>query len=84
MKAKNIRLRMDRMTGRIWLVEERPNFPIKRLRDATDDVVLSLAADITAEAGTKEVHRDIEFSDGAKIRLTVELVADTCGPPATE
>lgn len=82
MKPKNIRLRMDRNNGDIWLVEERPNEPIKRLRNATDDVIRSLCADITAEEGTNKVIREMRFSDGMLIRLTVEAVTDENGPPA--
>jgi len=82
-KPKNIRLRMDPNDGEIWLVEEKPNMPIRRLKKMTDDVILSLAADVTTVDGTKKTERDIQFSDGHRIRLTIEhLDPEESGPPA--
>lgn len=72
MKPKNIRIRMDKDTGNLWLVEEAPYKPIKRLRECTGDVLLALSAEIVAVEGTKEAIREVQFSDGTKIRLTVE------------
>ena len=83
MKTKNIRLRMDPKDGEIWLVEEKPYQPIRRLKKMTDDVILSLAADVTAVDRTKKTERDIKFSDGHRIKLTIEhLDPEETGPPA--
>lgn len=78
MKAKNIRVRLDPNTGNLWLVEERIAQPIKRIKDITGDVLLALSADIVAEDGTTQVVRETAFSDGTRIRITI----DEIGPPA--
>lgn len=72
MNTKQLRVRMDPNTGRIWLVRERTAQPIERIKDITDDVVLAIAADIAIEGGTKESSREIKFSDGGHIRLLVQ------------
>lgn len=81
-KAKNIGVRMDQQTGDLWLVEERPREPIRRIKNITGDVLLALSAEIVAVEGTKSATREVQFSDGCVIRLTVEELAP--GPPAQE
>lgn len=71
MNPKNLSVRMDRDTGDIWLTEEKRFEPIKRIKNITGDVILALAADIVAVNNTKETSRDVKFSDGGHIRLTV-------------
>lgn len=83
MKPKNIRIRMDKDTGALWLVEEAPFKPIRRLRECTGDVLLALSAEIVAVDGTKQAIREVQFSDGAMIRLTIEDLSMTdMGLPA--
>lgn len=85
MKAKHISVRMDRTNGDLWLTEERLREPVRRIKNITGDVLLALSAEIVSVDGTKEAHRDVEFSDGTKIRLTVtDLTPDpeAIGPPA--
>lgn len=75
MKPANLNIRMDPSSGDIWLTEERRNDPrIKRIKNVTQDVLMALCADVTAQDGTKSVSRDIRFSDGMAIRITVEEI----------
>lgn len=83
MKFKNVRLRLDPNDGEVWLVEEKPLSPIRRLKKVTDDVILALAADVTSVDGTKKTEREVQFSDGHRIKLTIEhLDPEEIGPPA--
>lgn len=71
MNPKHFNIRIDRTTGEFWLVAEKPQTPIRRLRNITSEVLLALCADLFETPGTKEVQRDIKFSDGGLVRLTV-------------
>lgn len=71
MKPQHFNIRIDRTTGDFWLVIEKPAQPIKRIRNITSEVLLALCADLFETQGTKEVQRDIKFSDGGLVRLTV-------------
>jgi hypothetical protein len=72
MNPKHLSVRMDPKTGDLWLTEERFRKPIKRIANITSPVLLALAADIVAEEGTASTTRDVKFSDGHRIRITVE------------
>ena len=71
MNTKNFGVRMDQQTGDIWLTQEKYAQPVKRLKNITNDVILALAAEIVAVNGTKEATREVRFSDGGAIRLTI-------------
>lgn len=72
MNPKHVMVRMDRETGELWLTEERFRKPIKKVANITSHVLLALAADLVAEDRTQNVTRDIRFSDGQAIRITIE------------
>lgn len=72
MNPKHINVRMCPKTGDLWLTHEKLNKPIKRVANITAHVYLALAADLVLENGTESVSRDIKFSDGKPIRITVE------------
>lgn len=72
MNAKNLAIRVDRNDGSMWLTEERPRQPIKRIGNITDKIFLALAADLSMEENTKSSTREIKFSDGTSILITVE------------
>jgi len=75
MKPANLSIRMDSSSGDIWLTEERRNDPrIKRIKNVTQGVLMALCADIIAKPDTQSVSRDIRFSDGVLMRITVEEV----------
>ena len=72
MKADHYKVRIDRNTGEFWLTLEKPRQPVKRIRNITHDVLLSLCADLFAENGVTKVERDIKFADGGVVRMTIE------------
>lgn len=82
MNSKHLSVRMDRTNGDLWLTLEKPYNPVRRVKNITGDVLLALSAEIVSVDGTKEAHRDVEFSDGTKIRLTVTDLTPEIGAPA--
>lgn len=76
MKPDHFRIRIDRNTGDLWLTMEKPRQPMKRIAKMTDHILLALCADLFAEDGTKAIERDIKFSDGTAVRLTVSDITD--------
>lgn len=74
MNSKNLSVRMDRNTGELWLTEEKYAQPIRRVKNITSQVLLSLCADLTSEGNHSSVVRDVKFNDGTGIRVTVELI----------
>ena len=75
MKAHHYNVRADRQTGQLFLVEERRGKPIKRLADLTQPILLALAADVLADINLQKTERDINFSDGGIIRISVEDIS---------
>ncbi len=82
MNPKYFSVRMDRVTGEIWLTIEKFQQPVKRVKMITSDVILALAADIVAVNDTRSTSRDIRFSDGTHIRLLVQDLSQ--GDPEQE
>jgi len=76
MNPKFLHVRMDKISGDIYLVEERPRKPLRRLKNLTSDIYFVLAADILVEENTKSASREIRFSDGKGIKITVEEIED--------
>lgn len=72
MNPKNLSIRMDGNTGALFLTEEKYRTPIRRIADLTSPILMALCADLVSEDGTKQVSRDIKFSDGFAARLTIE------------
>lgn len=79
MNPKHAMVRMDRETGDLWLTEERFRKPIRKVANITNHVLLALSADLVAEDNTTNVTRDIRFSDGQVIRITIEAITDEDG-----
>jgi len=75
MKPAHIKLRVD-MDGRIWATHEQPTKPIRRLRDMTDDILLCLCADLSADDANREIQRSVQFSDGRRVVVSVRLEGD--------
>jgi len=67
---------MDQKTGELWLTEEKYAQAPKRIKQITGDVILALAADIIAVDDTRMASREVRFSDGVLIRITVEEIKD--------
>lgn len=69
MKPSQLTVRMDRVTGDLWLFNERTR---QRFKNINSDVLLCLCADLD---GAKEVSRDVVFTepDGSKWAVEVLL-----------
>lgn len=73
MKPHHLELRVDPETGRIIAVHVQRGKPLRRIKDITDEVLLCLCADLSADNVSKEVERSIKFSDGMICKITVEM-----------
>lgn len=82
MRPQHYNVRADRQTGKLFLVDQRPNRPIKRLADITEPVLMALAADVLADESVLKTERDIRFNDGGLIRLTIQDLTDEVRQPA--
>lgn len=80
MNPKNLSVRMDRVTGEMWLTEEKysPGKPrtIKRIANIDQHILLCLCADLYHENGTKEVTRYVKFADGTRARISARDITD--------
>lgn len=76
MNPKNLRVRMDRETGEMWLTEEKYRQPIRKIANIDSHILLCLCADLYHEDGTKEVSRDVKFADGTRARITARDITD--------
>lgn len=76
MKPNQLSIRVNPVDGRIWLAHEPHLKPLRRLRDVTDDVMLALCADLSADEGSRAVERSVKFGDGMRCKITVEMVDD--------
>jgi hypothetical protein len=77
MKPTQVHIRANRDNGTIWLTEEKPGMlRIKPLRDVTDEVMLALCADLSAQRNTREIERSIKFADGMICVIRVEMVQE--------
>lgn len=73
MKPTQVKIRSNRDDGSIWLTLEKPGQRIKPLRDVSDEVLLALCADLSAQENTETVERTVRFSDGMICKITVHM-----------
>lgn len=78
MNPKNLRVRLEPKTERLILTEDKAG-RVRRLADIHDHVMLAFAAELTAEENALTLTKEIRFSDGAVIRVSMELVKDSGG-----
>lgn len=71
MKPSQIHVRANRDDGAIWFTYEKPGARIKPVRDITNEVLLALCADVSANE--TNIDRTIRFSDGMVCRITVTM-----------
>lgn len=76
MNPRNLSVRVDRDTGDLWLTEEKYRQPIRKVANITAPVLLALSAELTAEDGSDSLTRDVRFSDGTAIRVTVQMIGE--------
>ena len=73
LNPKHFHVRAKREDGTVWLTHEKFRMPIIPIKDVTNDVLLCLCADLSAENDTRKVERSIRFSDGMLCKITVEM-----------
>lgn len=76
LNPKHFHVRAKADDGTIWLCHEKYRNPTIPVKDITNDVLLALCADLSADGVTQTVERSIKFSDGWMCKVTVEVVQD--------
>jgi uncharacterized protein (DUF849 family) len=77
LNPKHFHIRSKAQDGSIWVTHEKYQQPIHPVKDVTNDVLLALCADLSADGVTQKVEREVKFSDGWRCRVTVEVVKET-------
>lgn len=75
LNPKHFHIRTKPEDGTIWLTHEKYREPIKPIKDITDEILLCLCADLSADGVTQRVERSVKFSDGFACRITVEVLS---------
>ena len=76
LNPKHFHVRAKPDDGTIWLTHEKYLEPIRPIKDVTNDVLLALCADLSADGVTQSVEREVKFNDGFVCKVTVEVVKD--------
>lgn len=82
LNPKHFHVRAKPADGSIWLTHEKYRQAIVPLKDITNDVLLALCADVSNEDNTRAIERCVEFSDGMRCKITVELDRTPHAPEA--
>lgn len=74
LNPKHFHVRVKPLDGTIWMTWEKHLNPMVPIKDVTNDVLLALCADVTADNGlTDRVERSVKFTDGTRCKITVEI-----------
>lgn len=77
LNPKHFHLRANPKDGSIWLTHEKYLHGVHTVKDVTNDVLLALCADFSAnEANAVRTEREVRFSDGWTCKVTVEMVQE--------
>lgn len=76
LNPKHFHVRAKPEDGTIWVTHEKYREPIRPVKDVTNDVLLALCADLSADGVTQVVEREVLFSDGWRCKVTVETIKD--------
>lgn len=77
LNPKHFHIRAKAQDGSIWLTHEKYRQTVIPIKDVTNDVLLSLCADLSGNEDQGSLtEREIIFSDGWRCRVTVEMVKD--------
>lgn len=76
LNPKHFHIRTKPEDGSIWLTHEKYRQAIIPIKDVTNDVLLCLCADLSADNATQTVERSIKFSDGFSCKITVEVIKE--------
>ncbi len=74
MNPKRLHVRVNPESGDLWLTEERLGKPPRRVKNITADVLLAMSAELTSVDESPQLTREIKFSDGMAIRVTLDLL----------
>lgn len=75
----DLHLRAKPDDGTIWITHEKFLEPVRPLKDITNEVLLALCADLSADGVTTTLERSVSFSDGMRCLITVEMVSGPTG-----
>jgi uncharacterized protein (DUF849 family) len=73
LNPKHFHVRVKPEDGTIWLTHEKYRQAIYPIKDVTSDVLFALCADLSADNVSQAVERSIQFSDGMRCKITVEM-----------
>lgn len=76
LNPKHFHIRTKREDGTIWLTHEKHLMPVVPIKDVTNDVLLCLCADLSADGEAAKIERSVKFSDGFQCKITVEMVKE--------
>ena len=76
LNPKHFHIRAKAEDGTIWMTHEKYREPIYPIKDVTQEVLLTLCADLSGNEGAQRTEREIVFSDGWTCRVTVEMVKE--------
>ena len=76
LNPKHFNVRVKPEDGTIWLTHEKYRQAIIPIKNVTSDVLFALCADLSADNVSKAVERSIQFSDGMRCKITVEMEKD--------
>lgn len=74
LNPKHFHIRAKAEDGAVWLTHEKYRQAIIPIKDITNDVLLALCADLSADGVTQIVEREVRFTDGFTCKVTVEVV----------
>lgn len=74
MKLNQVQIRVDPVSGMIYLCKAEYGKRPKTIGDITNQVVMALCADVSAGVVENFVERSVKFKDGMSCRIRVEMV----------
>ena len=74
LNPKHFHIRAKAEDGTVWLTHEKYRQAIIPIKDITNDILLALCADLSADGVTQIVEREVRFTDGFTCKVTVEVV----------
>lgn len=76
LNPKHFHVRTKPDDGTIWLTHEKYREPVHPIKDVTNDILLCLCADLSADGVAQVVERSVKFSDGFSCKITVEVIKE--------
>ena len=74
LNPKHFHVRTKPEDGTVWLTHEKYREAVIPIKDVTNDVLLALCADLSADGVTQTIERSVKFSDGWSCKITVEVI----------